>query len=54
VFDITNRTSYDSIIRWCEEIKGHACDKIELFIIGNKSDLEERYYIIYGMNIQKY
>lgn len=45
VFDVTNKASFQNIVKWYQEIQGYACDKIELFVVGNKVDLEDRYYI---------
>ncbi|CAD8048183.1 unnamed protein product [Paramecium sonneborni] len=42
VFDVTNRQSFENVQKWYNEIQGYACDKIEMVIVGNKIDLEER------------
>ncbi|CAD8043459.1 unnamed protein product [Paramecium primaurelia] len=42
VFDVTNRQSFEDVQKWYNEIQGYACDKIEMVIVGNKIDLEER------------
>lgn len=43
VYDVTNRQSFDNLVKWYNEIQGYACDKIEMVIVGNKIDLDERY-----------
>ncbi|CAD8212269.1 unnamed protein product [Paramecium octaurelia] len=42
VFDVTSRQSFEDLQKWYQEIQGYACDKIEMVIVGNKIDLEER------------
>jgi Ras-related protein Rab-2A len=41
---VTNRQTFESLFKWYEDVKGFACDKIVLFIVGNKIDLEDRFY----------
>ena len=47
VFDVTNRKSYESIVNWYEDIKGFACSKIQIFIVGNKMDLVDLRFILF-------
>ncbi|CAD8050614.1 unnamed protein product [Paramecium sonneborni] len=42
VFDVTSRKSFENLQKWNQEIQGYACDKIEMVIVGNKIDLDER------------
>ncbi|CAN6181800.1 unnamed protein product [Urochloa humidicola] len=39
VYDITKRQSFDHVVRWLEELRGHADKNIVIMLIGNKSDL---------------
>ena len=42
VYDITKKSSFDSIERWVNDLTGTADKKITIIIIGNKCDLEEQ------------
>ncbi len=42
VFDITRRDSFDNIRKWMEDIKTYAEENVNLILIGNKLDLEEK------------
>ena len=46
VYDITNRESFSNINKWLDETKAYSNDKITSFLVGNKSDLENKYFII--------
>ncbi|KHN18294.1 Ras-related protein RABA5d [Glycine soja] len=40
VYDISRRTTFDSVGRWLDELKTH-CDKtVAMMLVGNKCDLE--------------
>ncbi|KAK7373364.1 hypothetical protein VNO80_06770 [Phaseolus coccineus] len=39
VYDMTKRQSFDHMVRWLEELRGHADQNIVIMLIGNKSDL---------------
>ncbi|KAH0458352.1 hypothetical protein IEQ34_013667 [Dendrobium chrysotoxum] len=39
VYDMTKRQSFDHVVRWLEELRGHADKNIVVMLIGNKSDL---------------
>jgi small GTP-binding protein len=41
VFDITNRLSFENLDEWLTSFRNAGTDKALLFLIGNKSDLEE-------------
>nr|KYP57063.1 Ras-related protein RGP1 [Cajanus cajan] len=39
VYDMTKRQSFDHMVRWLEELRGHADQNIVIMLIGNKCDL---------------
>lgn len=39
VYDMTKRQSFDHMVRWLEELRGHADKNIVIMLIGNKCDL---------------
>ncbi|KAL1818807.1 hypothetical protein ACET3Z_013676 [Daucus carota] len=39
VYDITKRQSFDHVVRWLEELRGHADKNIVIMLVGNKTDL---------------
>ncbi|CAD8208584.1 unnamed protein product [Paramecium pentaurelia] len=39
VFDFSRRSTFEDIKKWLKEIKTYSCDKIELVLVGNKSDI---------------
>ncbi|KAK4764101.1 hypothetical protein SAY87_013539 [Trapa incisa] len=39
VYDITKRQSFDNVLRWLRELRGHADSNIVIMMVGNKSDL---------------
>ena len=41
VYDVTNRESYDNLSGWIDYVKEHRGDDVIVFVIGNKTDLEE-------------
>ncbi|KAL5542914.1 hypothetical protein UlMin_010624 [Ulmus minor] len=40
VYDITRRTTFDSIGRWLDELKTHSDTTVAQMLVGNKRDLE--------------
>ncbi|KDP45261.1 hypothetical protein JCGZ_15126 [Jatropha curcas] len=40
VYDITRRTSFDSVKRWLEELSTHCDTAVARMLVGNKCDLE--------------
>ena len=42
VYDITRKTSFESIDRWVNDLTAAADKKITIVVIGNKSDLEDQ------------
>jgi small GTP-binding protein len=41
VYDITNRTSFDNLKKWIDEVNDNSDNSIEIVIIGNKKDLDD-------------
>ncbi|CAD8197055.1 unnamed protein product [Paramecium pentaurelia] len=40
VFDVTQRSSFQGVTKWYQEIKGYACDKIQIALVANKIDID--------------
>jgi Ras-related protein Rab-11A len=40
VYDVTNRTSFENLVRWLEEMRENAYSKMSIILVGNKIDLE--------------
>ena len=47
VYDVTDPSSFESLKNWHSEIKKYANSDVELLIIGNKCDLEDKRAISY-------
>ena len=47
VYDITDRSSYNNIQSWLQEVDRYACENVSKLLIGNKSDLEEKRVVSY-------
>lgn len=43
VFDLTKRDTFDSLSKWLFEVKNNSHERIQVVVIGNKSDLKEGY-----------
>ncbi|KAK9725857.1 hypothetical protein RND81_05G174100 [Saponaria officinalis] len=41
VYDITRRTSFDSVTRWLEELNTHSDTTVAKMLVGNKYDLDD-------------
>ena len=41
VFDLTDRSSFEKISNWVEEIKHNSPKSVKLLLVGNKCDLKE-------------
>ncbi len=41
VYDITNRSTFESVERWLKELREHADAKIVVMLVGNKCDLAD-------------
>lgn len=48
VFDVSNKESFNNIKKWIYLLKQHAGDNIEIFIVGNKVDLEHKSQVSYN------
>jgi Ras-related protein Rab-1A len=45
VYDLTKKKSFEEIDKfWINEVESYAEKNVELLLIGNKSDLEDRAY----------
>ncbi|KAM3142557.1 hypothetical protein pb186bvf_005459 [Paramecium bursaria] len=42
VYAINDRDSFNNISNWIKQIKNHACENVQMIIIGNKCDLDGR------------
>lgn len=42
VYDISNRTSFNNLIFWLQQIETYCPNNIKILIIGNKNDLTDR------------
>ncbi|XP_054652548.1 ras-related protein Rab-15-like isoform X2 [Dunckerocampus dactyliophorus] len=42
VYDITNETSFQHIVKWASDVDEYAPDKVQRILVGNKSDEEPR------------
>lgn len=43
VYDVTNRTSFDNIIKWLEQFKDVVSTEIPMVLIANKVDLRDKF-----------
>ena len=47
VYDVTNPSTFDDIDKfWINEVESYAEKSVDLLLIGNKSDLEEKEYYL--------
>ncbi|CAG9327720.1 YPT1_3 [Blepharisma stoltei] len=55
IYDITNRESFNHVNNWLQQIELYSEPNVKKFLIGNKSDLEERRVVTYeeGKNFAK-
>ncbi len=42
VYDITNEATFTHITDWLQELQESGSNKMQLYLVGNKTDLEER------------
>lgn len=42
VYDITKRETFENISKWVQEVRSHSHEKVNMVLIGNKSDLSDR------------
>ena len=48
VYDVTNPSTFDDIDKfWINEVESYAEKSVDLLLIGNKSDLEEKEYYLF-------
>jgi small GTP-binding protein len=47
VFDLTNRSSFDHLENWYDELKGFVSKDIPIVVVGNKTDLKEERQVSY-------
>ena len=40
-YDVTRNETFTNLIQWLHEIKEHAMPDVRIYLIGNKSELEE-------------
>ena len=40
VYDITNKSSFESLDRWLDELKNNGDDDVSIMLVGNKNDLD--------------
>jgi len=53
VYDVTNKATFNNIERWYNEIKEFALKDIQIMLVGNKTDLEEKRVISTEMSQDK-
>ena len=41
-YDITRDETFVSLLDWLKEIKQHAAEDVRIYLVGNKSELEEQ------------
>ena len=44
IYDITRRESFDHVVNWLNEVKNNSSKEIVVVLIGNKSDLDDKYF----------
>lgn len=47
MYDITKRDSFENINKWLYEVKNHSHDKVEIVLVGNKTDLKDKREVSY-------
>ena len=53
VYDVTNKTSFNNVDRWYQEIKDCSSADIKILMVGNKTDLKETLVISKEMSANK-
>jgi len=41
VYDVTKKSSFDNVLKWLEETRTYASDKMVIVLVGNKVDIDE-------------
>ncbi|CAD8109350.1 unnamed protein product [Paramecium primaurelia] len=54
VFDLTDRKSFESLIRWHNEVLACSGNDIQIIIVGNKHDLQNKYTLLYSKIEEKF
>lgn len=54
VFDLTNRSSFDNLNKWIKMIKDNAELYANIYIVGNKADLDDKFELKEEDEITKY
>jgi Ras-related protein Rab-1A len=44
---VTNKTSFDNIKKWLDDVERHASSNIVKLLVGNKTDLESKRVVDY-------
>lgn len=47
VYDCTDQDSFENVKQWLGEIERYASDKVNILLVGNKSDLTEKKVVTY-------
>lgn len=47
VYDVTDQDSFDNIKQWLSEIERYASEKVNILLVGNKSDLTSKKVVSY-------
>lgn len=42
VYDLTSRDSFNNVMKWLDETKNYANDKVTVMLVGNKTDLDAK------------
>lgn len=51
-YDITRNETFTNLIEWLGEIKEHASADVRVYLIGNKSELEQKREITYERAVE--
>ena len=41
-YDVTREETFDHVVQWLDEVKQHADENVIVYLIGNKSELEDQ------------
>jgi GTPase SAR1 family protein len=44
VFDLTDRKTFDALKRWHNEVMNCSGNDIQIIVVGNKNDLDDRFF----------
>ena len=51
-YDITRDETFDNLRSWLKEIKQHAAEDVRVYLIGNKSELEDQREITFDRAVE--